>query len=170
VQHRYGFPLPARIRLSSLRMVCCRRSESVGRHWDTSCVDRCREKGSMQDVHVSVVDVVLASGDEFIGAESPQSWSLSMVEIRLACSLASAHPLTVNSQSREPHHQPFCTFADKLVSERLATRSHQSMFVAWQTCRTHIPGRTQSISIRCKTSTPQLYRYRLYTRLGSRIG
>src|SRR5437762_14023675 len=99
VQHRYGFPLPACIHLSCLRMVCCRHSGSVGRHWDVSCVDRCREKGSMQDVHVSVADVILASGDEFIGAENPQSWSLSMVEIRLACFLAAAQPVTVNTPS-----------------------------------------------------------------------
>ena len=103
-----------------------------------------------------VVDVVLASGDEFIGAENRSYGSLSMVEI---CFLeAAAHPFTVNSQSGEPHHQPFWTFADKLDSKCLTTRSRQSMFVAWQMCRTHVPGRTQSISICCKTSTPQLFR------------
>ena len=81
---------------------------------------------------MSFVVVVQASGDEFIGAENRKCGSLSMDEIRLACFLeAAAHPLTVNSQSGELHHQPFWTFADNLVSECLATRSHQSMFVAW---------------------------------------
>jgi hypothetical protein len=47
----------------------------------------------MQYAHVSVVDVVLASGDEFIGAEIRQSAGLSNGWNKKAA----AHPLTVNS-------------------------------------------------------------------------
>jgi hypothetical protein len=46
-------------------------------------------KEVMQYAYMSILDVVLTSGDEFIGSEIRQAGTLSIVEIRLAYSIQS---------------------------------------------------------------------------------